>query len=124
MLELIPPEILTIYKKFQNSGFEIYLVGGCVRNLLMKKAVKDWDFTTNATPGAVLKLFPSAFYDNRFGTVGLPLEISGKKQVIEVTTFRTEHGYIDRRRPAKIEWGKTIEEDLARRDFTVVRAVT
>ena len=119
MLELIPPEILTIYKKFQKSGFEIYLVGGCVRNLLMKKAVKDWDFTTSATPEQILALFPEGFYDNKFGTVGLTIEISGRKQIAEVTTFRTEHGYSDRRRPDVVKWGKTVEEDLARRDLTI-----
>ena len=119
MVELIPPEILAIYKKFQNSKFEVYLIGGCVRNLLLKKEVKDWDLTTNATPKQILNLFPNGFYDNKFGTVGLPIEIDAKKQVVEVTTFRTEQGYSDRRRPDHVAWGKSIEEDLARRDFTV-----
>ena len=119
MVELIPPEILSIYKKFQNSKFEVYLIGGCVRNLLLKKEVKDWDLTTNATPKQILNLFPNGFYDNKFGTVGLPIEIDAKKQVVEVTTFRTEQGYSDRRRPDHVAWGKSIEEDLARRDFTV-----
>ena len=95
------------------------MVGGCVRNLLMEKAVKDWDLTTSATPEQILKLFPDGFYDNKFGTVGIPIDINKTKQIIETTTFRTEHGYTDRRRPDKVEWGKSIEEDLARRDFTV-----
>lgn len=119
MTEFIPPEILAIYKKFQDARFNIYLVGGCVRNLLMKAKVKDWDFTTNATPEQILNLFPNGFYDNRFGTVGIPVEIDVRKQVVEVTTFRTEHGYSDRRRPNHVAWGKSIEEDLARRDFTI-----
>ena len=118
MKDLIPSEIIDIYNKFKKSGFEIYLVGGCVRNLLIEKSVKDWDFTTNAKPEDILKLFKDGFYDNKFGTVGVPEEIDGKKHVVEITTFRTEHGYSDRRRPDKVQWGKTIEEDLSRRDFT------
>lgn len=122
MLELIPEEILKIYKKFKPEGFEVYLVGGCVRGLLSKHKVEDWDFTTNATPEQILKVFPSGFYDNKFGTVGVPLKrksLLAGRQVVEVTTYRTEHGYSDRRHPSKVSWGKTIEEDLARRDFTI-----
>ncbi len=112
----IPEEVLEIYRKFKAKKFEIYLVGGPVRGLITKHKVDDWDFTTNATPEEILKLFPDAFYDNKFGTVGIPLK-SG--HIVEVTTYRTEEGYSDRRHPQKVSWGKTIEEDLARRDFTV-----
>ena len=115
MIKLIPEEILKTYKKIQEANFEIYLVGGCVRNMLLKKPVKDWDMTTNAVPEQMLKIFPKAFYDNKFGTVGIPI----KNGIIEITTFRTEHGYSDKRRPDSVKWGKTIEEDLARRDFTI-----
>lgn len=116
MSQSIPQEIIDIFKKFKEAGFEIYLVGGCVRNLLMEKKVEDWDFTTNATPDEILKLFKNGFYDNVFGTVGIPNEKLG---IIEITTYRTEHGYVDRRRPKEVRWGKSIEEDLARRDFTI-----
>jgi len=122
MLSKIPKHILDIQKKFIDAGFEIYLVGGCVRDLLQNKTPKDWDFTTNATPEEMLKLFPDGFYDNQFGTVGIPLEKLIETEhpgVLEITTFRTEHGYADRRHPEKVEWGKTIEEDLSRRDFTM-----
>jgi len=141
MVKSIPEEILEIYKKFISADFEAYLVGGCIRNLLLKKNVKDWDFTTNATPEQILKLFPDGFYDNKFGTVGIPVILGSEatpeslralhdmgdsgqarmtqKIIAEVTTFRTEHGYSDRRRPDIVKWGKRIEEDLARRDFTV-----
>jgi len=115
MIKLIPEEALRIYRKVQSANFEVYFVGGCVRNMLLKKPVKDWDMTTNATPDALLKIFPKAFYDNKFGTVGVPVD----KKIIEITTFRTEKGYSDKRRPDSVEWGKTIEEDLARRDFTI-----
>jgi tRNA nucleotidyltransferase (CCA-adding enzyme) len=122
MVDQIPQHIREIAKKFIDSGFEIYLVGGCVRDLLQNKIPKDWDLTTNAAPDDMLKLFPNAFYDNAFGTVGIPVEHAGEtehKGVVEVTTFRTERGYTDRRHPEKVEWGKTIEEDLSRRDFTM-----
>ncbi|HZQ29747.1 MAG TPA: HD domain-containing protein [Patescibacteria group bacterium] len=112
----IPAEVLEVYKKFKENRFEIYLVGGCVRGLLGKHKVLDWDFTTDATPAQMLKLFPKAFYDNKFGTVGIPV---AESKVVEVTTYRTEEGYKNRRHPDKISWGQTIEEDLSRRDFTI-----
>ena len=116
MIDKIPEEIQKIYKKLKEDGFEVYLVGGCVRNLMMEIPVKDWDLAANATPEKIQKLFSSSFYNNDFGTVGVP---SDKLGDIEITTFRTEHGYSDRRRPDKVKWGKTIEEDLSRRDFTI-----
>lgn len=116
MNELIPKEIQKIYKKIEEKGFDVYFVGGCVRNLLMQLPVKDWDLTTNATPQQILKLFSDGFYNNQFGTVGIPI---GEQNIVEITTFRTEHGYSDRRRPDKVSWGKTIDEDLSRRDFTM-----
>lgn len=125
MITKIPEEIINIYHKIQSSGFEVYFVGGCVRNLLMKIKVKDWDLTTKATPQEILNLFPDGFYDNQFGTVGIPVKISTggefapHNKVVEITTFRTERDYQDRRHPKIIEWGKSLEEDLARRDFTI-----
>lgn len=113
----LPPFVLKILKKFHAAGYEIYIVGGAVRDLLSGKMVDDWDFTTNATPEDILKLFPNAFYDNAFGTVGISDESSPNPY--EVTTFRREYGYSDKRRPDKVEWGKTLEEDLKRRDFTI-----
>lgn len=116
MNDLIPEEIKDIYKNLEEKGFEVYLVGGCVRNLLMKIPVKDWDLTTSAIPEQILKLFPTGYYNNDFGTVGIP---STEEGVAEITTYRREHGYSDRRRPDKVSWGKTIDEDLSRRDFTM-----
>lgn len=119
MLRLIPEEILGVYKKINEANFEAYLVGGCVRDMLLKKSIKDWDMTTNATPEQILKIFKDGFYDNKFGTVGLPMEISKEKYIVEITTFRTEEGFSDKRHPEKVSWGKSVEEDLARRDFTI-----
>lgn len=111
----LPEAVLTIINTFETAGKEIYIVGGAVRDILMGKILYDWDFTTNATPEEILKLFPNAYYTNEFGMVGIPNE----PRPFEVTTFRTEHGYTDSRRPDKVEWGKTLEDDLQRRDFTI-----
>ena len=113
----LPDFVLKIINKFEKAGFEIYIVGGAVRDLLTKRVVDDWDFTTNATPEEIRKIFPDSFYDNEFGTVGISHESSPNPY--EITTFRTEHGYSDARRPDKVEWGKSLEEDLMRRDFTI-----
>ncbi|MBI2032649.1 MAG: CCA tRNA nucleotidyltransferase [Candidatus Levybacteria bacterium] len=118
MLNKIPEKILKVYQKLQKSGYKTYLVGGCVRSILLDIPVKDWDFTTEATPEEIQKIFPDSFYDNSFGTVGVASNHE-KYKIIEVTTFRSEGKYFDKRHPEKVEWGKTIEEDLKRRDFTI-----
>lgn len=116
----LPPEVQEILTKFKEKGFEIYVVGGAVRDLLMSKIVYDWDFTTNATPEEILKILPEGFYDNVFGTVGLARSDSDHdNHPFQITTYRTEHGYSDNRRPDKVSWGKSLQEDLERRDFTV-----
>lgn len=115
----LPEYIYTFVKQFAKNNYEIYLVGGSVRDLLMGKLHKDWDFATSATPEQILALFPDGFYNNIFGTVGIAQEIKGVKHVFEVTTYRREGEYKDRRRPENVEWAKTIEEDLSRRDFTI-----
>ena len=110
---------MEIYRTLQKNGFEVFLVGGSVRNLLLQKPVKDYDLTTNATPDKIQELFPDGFYDNAFGTVGIPYTENEENHVVEVTTYRTESNYTDRRHPGKVEWGTSIEEDLQRRDFTI-----
>jgi tRNA nucleotidyltransferase (CCA-adding enzyme) len=114
----LPKSVEEIMNLFSENEFEIYIVGGAVRDLLMGKSATDWDFTTNATPDEMLKFLPEdAYYTNAFGTVGLPQE---ENTPFEITTYRTEHGgYSDNRRPDEVKWGKTLEEDLKRRDFTI-----
>ena len=114
----LPKKVLEIIETLEKKGFEIYIVGGAVRDILMGKIVYDWDFTTNATPEEMLKLFKNAYYTNEFGMVGIPAEEEGGRPY-EITTYRTEHGYSDSRRPDKVKWGKSLEEDLKRRDFTI-----
>lgn len=111
------PQILKdFYKVFEQNGFEAYLVGGAVRDICLNKKASDWDVATNATPQDVMKMFkfvvPTGF---EHGTVTVHFH----KVEIEVTTFRTESGYSDARHPDKINYAATINEDLARRDFTM-----
>src|SRR3972149_8226514 len=113
----LPDFVLEILSKFTKKGFEIYVVGGAVRDILTGRPVDDWDFTTSATPEEILKIFPEGFYDNIFGTVGISHPDS--ENPLEIKTFRKEFGYSDARRPDKVAWGKSLEEDLARRDFTI-----
>ena len=112
----LPNDIKSFLDSFQKKGYKIYVVGGPVRDMLLGKPITNWDFATDATPEKILKLFPEGFYNNQFGTVGISLQ---EGMLLEVTTFRKEGNYKDARHPDKIEWAKTIEEDLARRDFTI-----
>lgn len=116
----IPEEVKDILEKFQKNNFQIYIVGGAVRDLLMEKPVSDWDFTTDAQPEEILKIFPEGFYDNKFGTVGIPLvRGDGENEIFEITTMRKEGNYKNYRHPTEVGWTNKIEEDLARRDFTI-----
>jgi len=114
--KILNEQVRAFCAKFQKRGFQIYTVGGSVRDLLMGRGVHDWDFTTDATPEEILKLFPEGFYDNKFGTVGVK---AGDVQIYEITTMRKEGKYEDFRHPEKVLWTNKIEEDLARRDFTI-----
>ncbi len=116
----IPEEITGVSEKLQKAGFQSYLVGGCVRDLLMGRKPKDWDITTNAKPGEIQNVFPDSVYENEFGTVGIKTESKKENlKIVEVTTFRLEGKYTDKRHPDEIKFAKTIKEDLGRRDFTI-----
>ena len=132
---LIPPEVSYVTKTLENGGFEAYLVGGCVRDLLLHKKPKDWDVTTNATPEQIQAVFPETFYENTYGTVGVKSKgmnigkieesvihettIDPTLEVIEVTPYRTESEYSDNRRPDAVTFAKNLSDDLRRRDFTI-----
>lgn len=114
----LPESVKDILKKFDEAGYEIYIVGGAVRDVLMGKIAHDWDFTTNATPEEILKVVEGGLYNNDFGTVFSP-NPDDPERPHEITTFRKEEGYSDARHPDKVSWGKTLEDDLSRRDFTI-----
>lgn len=115
----LPPEVSHFLDIFQKKGYQVYIVGGAIRDLLLFGKTDNWDFATSATPEEILKILPDGFYNNQFGTVGIEMSLNDKKTVFEITTFRKEEQYEDLRHPKKIEWAKTIEEDLGRRDFTI-----
>jgi len=145
----IPQEVSHVTEILEKAGFEAYLVGGCVRDLLMDKDPKDWDVTTNARPEQIISLFEKTVYENTFGTVGVcvpiialakegviretfienvshvtkpGLEASSHKlesMIIEVTPYRIEAKYSDFRHPDEVKFSDKLEDDLKRRDFTV-----
>ncbi len=111
----------------QDASYEAYLVGGCVRDIIMDKVPKDYDITTNATPEQIISLFPKTFYENTYGTVGvvtcgeeLGTVCSDESvKIVEVTPYRLETTYSDNRHPDDVKWSKNLTDDLARRDFTM-----
>lgn len=115
MIINLPENIVFVLNQLKAKNFEAFIVGGCVRDLLMGKEPQDWDVTTNALPKDIQKIFLNSFYNNVFGTVGV---IVGG-ETIEVTTYRSEAKYTDKRHPDKIKFSVTLEEDLKRRDFTI-----
>src|SRR3989344_8820642 len=116
----IPPEVLQLHEKLNGAGFEAYLVGGCVRDLVLEKEPKDWDITTSATPEQIQGLFEETFYENKFGTVGVVTSSEDPRlKVVEIPPYREEGKYSNLRPPDEIRWAKTLSADLKRRDFTV-----
>ncbi len=116
----IPLEVKIVGEALRKEGFEAYLVGGCVRDLLIGRTPKDWDLTTNAKPEDIQRIFPESFYENDFGTVGVKTGSENPTlAIVEVTPYRTESEYSDKRRPDAVSFGQNLEEDLARRDFTI-----
>jgi len=117
----IPEEVSHVTETLKRAGFEAYLVGGCVRDLFMKRKPKDWDVTTNAVPEEIIPLFPKTFYENEYGTVGVVNEDASQEtlKIIEITPYRIEGVYSDHRRPDSVKFSKNIQDDLKRRDFTM-----
>src|SRR5581483_8110668 len=116
----IPKEVRNICAKLEESGFEAYLGGGCGRDIFLGREPKDWDVATNAKPEEIQRLFEDTVYENDFGTVGVKTDAEDPRvKVVEVTSYRIEGKYTDKRHPDEVKFARTIEEDLSRRDFTV-----
>lgn len=116
----IPTEVRGIIEKLTKASYEAYVVGGCVRDLLRNVEPDDWDIATSAKPEEIQKIFPKSFYSNQFFTVTVQTGSENQKlREIEITTFRKEAKYTDKRHPDIIQFAESLEEDLARRDFTV-----
>ncbi len=116
MRDIRPPDtVLAILGRLWASGHAGYVVGGSLRDVILGREPADWDMATDARPDRLLELFPGAAYENQFGTVA----VRDGGELHEITTFRSDHDYADFRRPHRVEFGDRIEDDLARRDFTV-----
>lgn len=113
---MIPEQIRAFLRFLNDANHQAYLVGGCVRDSLLGIAPHDWDVCTDALPEDLCRLFPNALtYGIRHGTVTVPWQ----DELIEVTTFRTESGYSDYRRPDAVRFVRDLKTDLSRRDFTI-----
>lgn len=128
----IPPFVTHVTAQLQKAGFEAYLVGGCVRDLLIGKTPYDWDVTTNAHPEEIQKIFSDVktVCENNFGTVtilnmppkdleSVTRETPDQNNTVQVTTYRSEGKYTDFRRPDSVTYETKLEKDLERRDFTI-----
>ncbi len=117
MLYELPPQVNIALRRLNDAGFSAFVVGGAVRNMIMGKPVNDWDITTSALPEETSRVFS----ENRVIETGLKhgtvtVRINGES--LEITTFRIEKGYSDRRRPDEVLFTDDLEADLSRRDFT------
>ena len=124
-----------IVQTLRQQGFQAYLVGGCVRDLLLQREPKDYDVATNAMPQRVMAIFPETYaVGAQFGVVLVPapdggaagdvagdvaVEMSSKSHTVEVATFRSDVGYSDGRHPDEVRFSSDPREDVARRDFTI-----
>ncbi len=115
----IPDNIRFILEKLNNSGFEAYIVGGCVRDILLDKAPNDYDVTTNALPEEIKEVFSSCKIINNNGEKHGTVTVRYNHENIEITTFRSDGDYSDHRHPNEVHFTRNLKEDLARRDFTI-----
>jgi tRNA nucleotidyltransferase (CCA-adding enzyme) len=114
----IPGVVHDLLRTLWTAGHAAYVVGGSLRDTLLARKAKDWDLAAAALPERTVELFPGAVYENKFGTVAVRTDDPDVGEV-EITTFRSDHDYADFRRPHRVEFGESLELDLARRDFTV-----
>lgn len=129
---VIPTNVSRVTELLKSAEYEAFLVGGCVRDLLIgqinnvSREPKDWDLTTNAEPLEIVKLFEDkgfkVVYENNFGTVSIVFEdeeLSSSVREIQITPYRIEGTYSDKRHPDSVSFSKNINDDLSRRDFTM-----
>jgi tRNA nucleotidyltransferase (CCA-adding enzyme) len=112
---LVPEPVLGLLRTLWSAGHAAYVVGGSLRDAFLGRAADDWDLGTSALPEESIELIPGAVYENRFGTVA----VRSHGKPYQITTFRSDHDYADHRRPHRVEFGTSLDADLARRDFTV-----
>lgn len=112
----LPKDVNYIIDTFTKNNYECYLVGGSLRDYLLKRNVHDYDLTTSALPSETISLFDHVFLTGlKHGTVSILLN----KEIYEVTTFRIDGTYLDNRHPSDVTFTRSLDEDLKRRDFTI-----
>ena len=114
----LPESMKIVLNRLEQYGFEAFVVGGCVRDALLHRPCSDWDVTTNALPEEISEVFseyPQADVGKQHGTVVVVIA----REPIEITTYRIEGAYQDHRHPSSVSFTSSLEEDLARRDFTI-----
>lgn len=116
----VPHVVREVAHTLKGAGYDAWLVGGCVRDLLIGREPKDWDITTNAKPEDIQKIFTETFYENAYGTVGVVTDAAEPRlKVIEITPYRIEGKYSNARHPDEVTFSDKLEDDLERRDFTI-----
>lgn len=122
---IFPEYIISIIKAIESYGKEAFVVGGSIRDILLKRPPKDWDITTNAVPSEIKSIFSSPPYivisglGEKYGTVIICVQQNEHTYPVQITTYRTEGSYIKNRYPTDVSYTTSLEEDLARRDFTM-----
>ena len=111
----IPSPVMFVLEALRTAGYEAYAVGGCVRDFALSREPKDWDVATSAKPDDIQKIFSKSFYENKFGTV----TVLKDSMEIQVTTYRIDNRYSDKRHPDSVKYTSDLKEDLTRRDFTM-----
>ena len=122
LINLTYPKNIALAMKLMQKTFdncEVYLVGGCIRNMLLNLSIKDYDLTTNLTPEEIKYVFRDYPQINNNGEKHGTVSVLFNGEVIEITTYRTEANYLDNRHPKTILFTKSLREDLSRRDFTI-----
>ena len=126
IINAIPDRVRTLGRIMTKHDHESYIVGGCVRDMILGRAPNDWDITTNAHPDTTASLFEGLGYkvvhENIFGTIQIiheDLPIDHPERIIEITTYRSDGVYTNNRHPDTVTFSETLDEDLIRRDFTM-----
>lgn len=117
----VPSYVEKVARMLVKEGYDVYLVGGAIRDIIMGKEPNDYDLATNALPDEMLEIFPrSVSTGAKFGTVlALVPDENGEVKEVEVTTFRSESNYVDGRWPSEVKFVQDLDKDLGRRDFTI-----
>lgn len=115
----IPANVRDVLDRLRDNGYEAYIVGGCVRDAILGLAPKDFDITTNARPEQVISTFSDGFKVVETGVKHGTVTVVSGGENIEVTTYRVDGEYSDHRRPDSVSFTTRLEDDLARRDFTI-----